>query len=59
MGNLGARGVIFNPGGKIVKSFAWGLGAKTNNEAEWPTILHGLELIDLGSTLKLLVFGDS
>ena len=52
-------GVIFDPGGKIVKTFTWGLGSKTNNEAEWLALLHGLEMIDWGSISNLLVFGDS
>ena len=52
-------GVIFDPGGKIMKSFAWGLGIKKNNEAEWLALLHGLETIDWGSILNILVFGDS
>ena len=46
-------------GGKIVKTFSWGLGIKMKNEAEWLALYHGLDLIDWGSTSKLLSFGDS
>ena len=46
LGEVGAGGVIFDHGGKIVKSFAWGLGIKENNNDEWLALLHGLEMID-------------
>ena len=59
LGEGGAGGIIFNLGGKIVKTFAWGLGTKTNNDAEWMMLFHGLELLGWGSISKLLVFGDS
>ena len=52
-------GMIFDPSRKIVNTFAWGLGIKMNNELEWLALYHGLELIDWGSTSKLLIFGDS
>ena len=37
VGETGARvgGVILDPRGQKVKTFSWGLGHKTNNEAEW------------------------
>ena len=41
-----------------MKTFAWGLGIKMNNEAKWLVLYHGLELIDWGSTPKPLVFSD-
>ena len=34
IGALGVGGNIFDPKGKIVNSFAWGLMKKTNNQAE-------------------------
>ena len=52
----GVRGIIFDPGGKIMKTLAWGLRIKTNNEAEWLALLHGLEMIDYGSIMKLIFF---
>ena len=45
-GEEGVGGVILDPGGKIVKTFSWGLGHKTNNEAEWLALLQGLEMAD-------------
>ena len=58
-GEAGAGGIIFDPKGNMVKSFAWGLGTRTNNEAEWLALYHGLELIDGKTIPKLMVFGDS
>ena len=31
----GAGRIIFDLGGNIVTSFAWGIGLKHNNEGEW------------------------
>ena len=55
----GVEGVIFDPAGQIVKTFAWGLEHKTNNEAESLVLLQGLEMGYWGSISNLLVFGDS
>ena len=33
-GEAGAGGIIFDPGGEKVTTYEWGLGRKTNNEAE-------------------------
>ena len=43
----------------MVKTFAWGLGHKTNNKAEWMALLQGLDSSDIRSIPRLLVFGDS
>ena len=32
-GEAGGGGIIPDPGGNIIDSFAWGLGKKSNNEA--------------------------
>ena len=45
-GEVGARGVIFDPGGKIVNTFSWGLRTKTNNEEKWLELFQGLEMIN-------------
>ena len=34
MGGWG-EGVIFEPGGNIIYSYAWGLAKKMNNQEEW------------------------
>ena len=39
--------------------FAWGLGHKMNNEAKWMALLQGLELLDMTTTSRITVFGDS
>ena len=43
------------PIGKIVNSFAMGLGIKLNNEAQWMVLYHDLELISNLNILKLMV----
>jgi ribonuclease HI len=46
-GNPGAErrgGVICNPGGSIVISYAWGLGTHTNNEAKPFSLYAGIKL---------------
>ena len=55
----GARGVLLDPGGQTEKTFAWGLGHKTNNEVEWMALMQGLEFLDSIAISRLLVFGDS
>ena len=55
----GAGGVLLDPGGNIEHSFAWGLGNKTNNEAEWLALLQGLQILQAKSYRKVLLFGDS
>ena len=59
LGEAGAGGVILDPRGQTVKTFAWGLGHKTNNEGEWLALLQGLEMLDKRIISSLLVFGDS
>ena len=39
--------------------FAWGLGPRTNNEAECMALLQGLHLIHNKNLQKVLIFGDS
>ena len=41
----GAGGVIFDPEGKIVSSYAWVLGQKTNNKEEWLSLYYGMNLL--------------
>ena len=51
--------VLLDPRGQTEKTFAWGLGHKTNNEAEWMDLLQGLELLDTIDSSRIAVFGDS
>ena len=45
--------------GQTEKTFAWGLGHKTNNEAEWMALLQGLELLDTIEFSRIAIFGES
>ena len=38
-GVAGAGGILLDPGGQVEQRFAWGLGSRTNNEAEWMALL--------------------
>ena len=58
-GVAGAGGILLDPGGNIEQSFAWGLGNRTNNEAEWLALLQGLHLLQAKNYRKVLIFGDS
>ena len=55
----GAGGILLDPGGQVEQIFAWGLGSRTNNEAEWMELLQGLQLIRDKKLRKVLIFGDS
>ena len=55
----GAEGILLDPGGQIEQTFAWGLGTRTNNEAEWLALLQGLQILQDKKYQKVLIFGDS
>ena len=55
----GAGGILLDPGGHIELKFAWGLGRRTNNEAEWLALLQGLQFLHSQNYRKVLIFGDS
>ena len=55
----GTGGILVDPGGQVEQRFAWGLGSRTNNEAEWMALLQGLHLIRDKNLQKVLIFGDS
>ena len=55
----GVGGIIFDPGGNIVNSFSWGIGHKSNNEAECLLLFLLLELVGRNTISKLILFGDS
>ena len=56
-GFAGAGGIIFDPGGNIVSSYAWGLGLKTNNEAKWLTLFFGLKSDKQPKITKIIFLG--
>lgn len=45
--------------GNKQRSFSWGIGRKTNNEAEWLGLIKGLELTRDLEIESLVVVGDS
>ena len=52
-------GIIFDPGWNTIVTYAWGIGKKNNNEAEWLSLYLGLELVKKENIKKIIVFGDS
>ena len=56
---MAGAGILLNPGGHIELNFAWGLGNRTNNEAEWLMLLQGLQLLHSQNYQKVLIFRDS
>ena len=58
-GAAGAGGAIYSSNGTLSDSFCWGLGLKTNNQAETLELLKAC-LIARGKGIKAIqVFGDS
>ena len=57
-GMAGAGGFFFNFEGNKLKEYAWGIGMKINNGAEWITLIKALELARNVGIKKLVVFGD-
>ena len=58
-GEAAAGGIIFDLGGEKVTTYAWGLERKTNNEAEWLSLLFGMEQVTQKKITKVTVMGDS
>ena len=58
-GLAGARGVIFDPSENKMKDFAWGLGNKSKNGAEWLDLFKGLEIANSCEMEEIAVYGDS
>ena len=55
IGEARAGRIIYDPGGNIVLTYAWGLGHITNNEAEWLAFLFGLDLVKQNKITKVLL----
>ena len=53
------EGVMYYLGGKIVETFCWGLGTKTNNEAKWLAIMYRIEPMAKRIINKTIIQGDS
>jgi ribonuclease HI len=57
-GRSGAGGIIYLPNGSK-ESFSWGLGIKTNNQAEVLSLLKACQLARKRNPKEIVVFGDS
>jgi ribonuclease HI len=58
-GIAGGGGVLYNPEGNLVLSFAWGLGLLSNNSAEYLALWQGLSQARTLLISNLVVIGDS
>ena len=56
---VGAGGIFLDPRGQVEKTFAWGLGYRTNNEAEWLALLQGMKILANKYLPRIAIFGDS
>ena len=52
-------GILLDPRGHVEQTFAWGLGYRTNNEAEWLALLQGMKFLANKDFSKIAIFGDS
>lgn len=55
----GEGGIIFYRRGKTVASFAWGLGEKTNNEAEWLVLYFRVNLEKQLNIMDIIILDNS
>ena len=55
----GAGGILLDPKGHVEQTFAWGLGNRINNEAEWLALLQGLQSLVSKDLHKVTIFGES
>ena len=59
LGVAGAGGILLDPRGHVEQTFAWGLGHRTNNEAEWLELLQGIQSLVSKYLHNVMIFGDS
>ena len=53
-------GILLDPRGHVEQTFAWGLGYRTNNEAEWLALLQGMKILANKLDIsRIAIFGDS
>ena len=57
-GEAGANGIIFDPRGNKVLTYAWGLGQNTNNKVEWLALLFEMEPIKQNKITKVTILGN-
>lgn len=58
-GPSGAGGIIFSPEGRSRDFFYWGLGVKTNNQAELLSLLKACQIARAKGVKDIQIFGDS
>ena len=58
-GAAGAGGVIYDPNGVKRDTFSWGIGQKSNNQAEILSLLKACQIARDRGDKKIQVFGDS
>ena len=56
---MAGAGILLDPIGHVEQTFAWGLGHRTNNEAEWLALLQGLQSLVSKDLHKIAIFEDS
>ena len=56
---VGAGGILLDPRGQVEQTFAWGLVYRTNNEAEWLSLLQGLKILAIKDLSRIAILGDS
>ena len=56
---VGVGEILLDPRGHVEQTFSWGLGHRTNNEAEWLALLQGLQSLVSKDLHKIAIFGDS
>ena len=58
-GVAGAGGILVDPRGHVEETFAWVLGYRTNNEAEWLALLQGMKILANKDLSRIAILGDS
>ena len=59
MGKAGAGGVVVNPTGEKIHSYAWGLGYSSSIQAEALALFQGLKILKELNIKEANVIGDS
>jgi ribonuclease HI len=59
LGNTRAGRVIYSSNGSRKDSFSWGLGQRTNNQAEILGLLKACQIVRKNGIKEIQVFGDS
>jgi ribonuclease HI len=58
-GTAGAGGIIYSSEGRILETFCWGLGQRTNNQAEILSLIKVCQIAKERGHRELQAFGDS